>query len=237
MRRPELAFAPREVAPGTYKFQAVYGHPSRTGTPMTKTLFPHAHLLSEPKVSDLGYDTAALIAQHRTLRATIEGGEAQRRRAQLPQVTLTEIAKRQEERQREAIAEAEEMIEAAYRFGTYAGEEMEGRYAGVYPNVVGSSEYADFDRDPDRYERMFLRTDEYRLEKHRERPERRAARKAQRQEHRRERNRTARRGWWTYGSEEGRGTFDQWAIQQPMIREDAEREYRAMREDHPEYFQ
>src|SRR5690242_12544614 len=45
MRKPELGFAARETAQGTYKFQAVVYTASRNGEAMTKTLDPHGKLL------------------------------------------------------------------------------------------------------------------------------------------------------------------------------------------------
>ncbi len=53
MRKPEVGFAPREVAAGVYTFQAVIRTASRTGSDQVKTLYPHAHLLPEQKVARL----------------------------------------------------------------------------------------------------------------------------------------------------------------------------------------
>lgn len=232
MKRPELGFAPRETAAGTYKFQAVVRHPSRTGTPMTKTLFPHAHLLSEQKVAQLGYDTRALIEKQQAQRVTVPNGEAERRREATRQVTLAGIDQREQKQMQKDIAYADETINAtAWLDGERYGD-PDAMFPGVYPNVVDQNR--DFDIDPDRYERMFLRSEEYRLEQHNSRPARRAQHKAERQERRRELRSSSRSH--RFATEEGRGSFDQWAIQQPMIREDAEREYRAMGKDYPEYF-
>src|SRR5947209_1857688 len=90
-RQPELSFAARETAPGTYKFQGVIIYPSRSGSSMTRTLFPHAHLLSEQKVSQLGYDTRALIEKHQAQRVTLPAREAARRREATSRVTLAGI--------------------------------------------------------------------------------------------------------------------------------------------------
>jgi len=61
MRKPELGFAARETAQGTYKFQAVVYTASRNGEAMTKTLDPHGKLLSEQETRQLGYDTNRLV--------------------------------------------------------------------------------------------------------------------------------------------------------------------------------
>ena len=63
MRKPDVGFAPREVAAGVYTFQAVLRTASRTGSDQVKTLYPHAHLLPEQKVARLGYETRSLIEQ------------------------------------------------------------------------------------------------------------------------------------------------------------------------------
>jgi hypothetical protein len=68
MREPELGFAARETAPGAYKFQAVIFTASRSGEPMPKTFDPHARLLDEQEVRQLGYDTIRLIEQAREQR-------------------------------------------------------------------------------------------------------------------------------------------------------------------------
>ncbi len=47
MNTPEYGYAARETAPGAYKFQAVVYVASRSGEVMTKTVDPHARLLTE----------------------------------------------------------------------------------------------------------------------------------------------------------------------------------------------
>ncbi len=61
------------------------------------------------------------------------------------------------------------MINAASIFGERFGD-PDTMFPGVYPNVI--DQYRDFDSDPDRFERMFLRTETYRLEQHTQRLER-----------------------------------------------------------------
>jgi hypothetical protein len=71
MRRPELGFAARETAPGRYKFQAVIFVASRNGRDMTKTFDPHARLLDEQEVEQLGYNTTGLIERTRRQRISL----------------------------------------------------------------------------------------------------------------------------------------------------------------------
>src|SRR5690348_12140590 len=71
MRRPELGFAARETAPGTYTFQAVVFVASRNGTDMTKTFNPHDKLLSEQETRELGYDTGRIIEKARNQRISL----------------------------------------------------------------------------------------------------------------------------------------------------------------------
>ena len=158
---------------------------------MTKTVYPHAHLLPEQKVARLGYDTRSLIEKAQAERATVPGGEGAQRRATTPQITLAGIEAREHERLKEDIAYAEEMTQAAAMLSSYRGDLDGGMFPGVYPNVV--DQYRDFDIDPDRYANMFIRDAQYRLERHNGRPGRRAEQKAERQERRRERNRHPRR--------------------------------------------
>jgi len=61
MRRAELGFAAREIAPGTYKFQAVVFVASRNGRDMTKTFDPHARLLDEQETREVGYITPLVL--------------------------------------------------------------------------------------------------------------------------------------------------------------------------------
>jgi hypothetical protein len=68
VRRPELGFAARETAPGTYKFQAVVFVAARNGKDMVKTLDPHAKLLTEQQTAQLGYDTTRLVKRARKQR-------------------------------------------------------------------------------------------------------------------------------------------------------------------------
>jgi len=62
MNTPEYGYAARETAPGAYKFQAVVYVASRSGEAMTKTVDPHARLLTEQETRQLGYDTIRLVA-------------------------------------------------------------------------------------------------------------------------------------------------------------------------------
>jgi hypothetical protein len=73
MRKPELGFAARETAPGTFKFQAVIFVASRNGEQMMKTYKPHDRLLSEQETRELGYNTERIV------------GKARRQRISLPQ--------------------------------------------------------------------------------------------------------------------------------------------------------
>ncbi len=162
MRRLELQFAARETAPGTYTFQSVVPIRSRHGD-MVKTHHPHAPLKSEHAVARRGFDTAFLIDHAQAQRATVPGGEAARRRSGIVQVTLGDIAARAKRREREDIEYAEEMIRAASQSSAFRGD-ADTLYTGVYPNVT--DQYRDFDMDPDRWERLFVRDARYRKEKH-----------------------------------------------------------------------
>ena len=84
-------------------------------------------------------------------------------------MTLDGIAEREHKQLQEDIQYAEEMINAASIFGERFGD-PDTMFPGVYPNVI--DQYRDFDSDPDRFERMFLRTETYRLEQHTQRLER-----------------------------------------------------------------
>ena len=169
MRKPDIGFAPREVAAGDYTFQAVIRTASRTGSDQVKTLYPHAHLLPEQKVASLGYETRSMIEQAQAQRVTVSGGKVARRREARAQVTLDGIAEREHKQLQEDIQYAEEMINAASIFGERFGD-PDTMFPGVYPNVI--DQYRDFDSDPDRFERMFLRTEAYRREQHTQRLER-----------------------------------------------------------------
>jgi hypothetical protein len=63
MNTPEYGYAARETAPGAYMFQAVVYVAARNGQEMTKTVDPHARLLTEQETRQLGYDTMRLIAK------------------------------------------------------------------------------------------------------------------------------------------------------------------------------
>ena len=71
MRKPDVGFAARETAPGTYKFQAVVFVASRNGRDMTKTFDPCARLLDEQETRQLGYDTTRLIERTRRQRISL----------------------------------------------------------------------------------------------------------------------------------------------------------------------
>ena len=165
MRRRELQFAAREVAPGVYTFQSVVPVRSRHGD-MVKTHNPHARLQSEHAVARRGFDTAFLIDHAQAQRATVPEGEAARQRSVIVQVTLGDIAARAKRRERENREYAEEMIRAASQSIAFRGD-ADTLYTGVYPNVT--DQYRDFDIDPDRWERLFVRDAQYRKEKHDER--------------------------------------------------------------------
>ena len=70
MRRPEGGFAARETSLGIYKFQAVVYVAARNGQDMTKTLDPHARLLSEQETKQLGYDTQQLVERTKLRRVS-----------------------------------------------------------------------------------------------------------------------------------------------------------------------
>ncbi len=70
MRRPEVGFAARETSLGIYKFQAVVYVAARNGQDMTKTLDPHARLLSEQETKQLGYDTQQLVERTKLRRVS-----------------------------------------------------------------------------------------------------------------------------------------------------------------------
>ena len=71
MRRPEVGYAARETSLGIYKFQKVVYVASRNGQEMTKTLDPHARLLSEQETRKHGYDTTRLVEQARRQRISL----------------------------------------------------------------------------------------------------------------------------------------------------------------------
>ncbi len=188
-KQPTLGFAARETAPGAYKFQAVVFVASRNGENMTKTMYPHAHLLPESRVAGLGYATRSIIEKVQAQRETVPGSEGERRRTGILQLTLAGIDEREHKQLQEDIAYAEEMIRAMSYFGERYGD-PDTMFQGVYPNVT--DQYRDFDVDPDRYANLFIRDADYRLSQHQTRPERRAEHKQERQERRRERNRKSR---------------------------------------------
>lgn len=68
VREPTFGYAAREVAPGTFKFQAVEFVTTRNGTQMMKTHDPHEPLLTEQEMLQQGYDTMQLIDQARKQR-------------------------------------------------------------------------------------------------------------------------------------------------------------------------
>jgi|SRR6266566_5822195 len=68
MGKPQVGFAARETAAGTYKFQAVVYVAARNGGEMTKTLDPHAKLLTGQQTAQLGYDTTRLVDKARKQR-------------------------------------------------------------------------------------------------------------------------------------------------------------------------
>jgi hypothetical protein len=70
MRRPEVGFAARETSLGIYKFQAVMYVAARNGQDMTKTLEPHAKLLSEQETKQHGFDTKQLVERTKQRRVS-----------------------------------------------------------------------------------------------------------------------------------------------------------------------
>jgi hypothetical protein len=70
-QQPEVGYAARETAPGAYIFQEVVFVAARNGQEMTKTVDPHARLLTEPEVRQLGYDTIRLVAAAQKQRISL----------------------------------------------------------------------------------------------------------------------------------------------------------------------